>query len=430
MKSTIKNQQSKMKRFIQNILTAFVVVSCMGQGQGTASVQGQPEEYVAELNPAQSRSQKQAEQPRTVRACAPEMNNMEMLSITQLPGWQFLAGTQWMGNTYTNSIKGVNDNLHASFFHDGQRGYTQSPMGRPGTTDGKTVYLNVMSAADYLDYVFHRQFPNVKGARRAKLTTADMLSEAERRQMEEQRMALYNYAVQFNSQSATGANAHIRGVTVDRASADYKWVQDGDTIVHLMTVQINAIYTDYRSPYMNTQEVAWNQGWLLTITCPVKTKKKVDEDVYRIISSVKWNDRYVASLNNIVAGGMRRVEEENIRRNIEMAQAEARHQQQMLQMIKETGEYVANNQREVFANQQATMERVNRGWTDAIVGVDRYMGVDGKAVEVPVSMGSKAWQSADGGTIYTSDSYMFHPVDNLYDKAGNWQDFRQLQLLK
>jgi hypothetical protein len=45
-------------------------------------------------------------------------------------------------------------------------------------------------------------------------------------------------------------------------------------------------------------------------------------------------------------------------------------------------------------------------------------------------MGSKAWQSADGGTIYTSDSYLFHAVDNLYDKNGNLQEFRQLQLLK
>ena len=77
-----------------------------------------------------------------------------------------------------------------------------------------------------------------------------------------------------------------------------------------------------------------------------------------------------------------------------------------------------------------TMARVNQGWRDAIVGVDRFMGADGKVVEVPVSMGSKVWQSADAGTILTSDRYLFQPIDNLYDKNGNLQEFRQLQLMK
>ena len=85
---------------ITNILTATAVIfifACGGQtGGGIQSVL--------------------AQQPKTVRAYAPEMNNMEMLSMTQLPGWQLLAGTQWIGNMYCTSVKGVNEtSMQVSF---------------------------------------------------------------------------------------------------------------------------------------------------------------------------------------------------------------------------------------------------------------------------------------------------------------------------
>ncbi|MDR2711475.1 MAG: hypothetical protein LBB65_09205 [Burkholderiales bacterium] len=75
------------------------------------------------------------EQRKTVRAFSPEMNNMEMLSMTQQPDWQILAGTQWLGTTYINTIKGTNEKLNAGFFWDGNRNYTQARTGRSGTME-------------------------------------------------------------------------------------------------------------------------------------------------------------------------------------------------------------------------------------------------------------------------------------------------------
>jgi hypothetical protein len=149
-----------------------------------------------------------------------------------------------------------------------------------------------------------------------------------------------------------------------------------------------------------------------------------------MISSIQINDAYKAALDNIVMQGMQREDAIMRRRVNEMAQAEVNHQRRMTQMMTETNEYIANVQRESFANQRASQNRISEGWTDAITGVNRFIGSDGKVVQVPVSAGSHAWQSADGGTIVTSDSYLFKAVDNLYDKDGRVAEFREMQLLK
>jgi hypothetical protein len=371
-----------------------------------------------------------AEQAKTVRATAPEMNDMEMLTMTQAPGWQLLAGTQWIGNAYCNSIKGVNERLGAFFFLDYNRNYTQSSMAQSGTTDGKSVYLNLMSAADYLDYVFRRQFSAVKDAKRTLLKTLDQYPEADRQQLEQLRITLYNNALQYVRQSPTASYMKIRNQTADRASAEYKWMQDGDTIVHFMEVIIAATYQDFQGPYLNTSLILWGQQMLWTATSPSKSGKQVQKDLELMVPTIKFNEQYIAALNAIVMQGIRQGEAETRRIQNEMAQSEIRHQQKMAAQIMETQEYISNARREVNANRQASMERINQGWTDAIKGVDRYMGTDGKVVEVPISMGNKVWQNAESGTIYTSDSYLFNPIANLPDKDGIVREFRQLQLLK
>jgi hypothetical protein len=357
------------------------------------------------------------------------MNNMEMLTMTQLPGWQLLAGTQWIGNTYCNSIKGVNDQLNATFYYDGRRGYTHSNSALP-TTDGQIVFMNYMSAPDYLDFVFRRQFPNVKNAKRTMLKTLDQFPEEERQQVENTRVMLYNDAVQYNNQSAGASFTHIRKVTAERAKAEYRWVQDGDSIIHYMDVFIHATYMDFRSHYHNSSMIQWAQGYLLTGTVPVKNSEKADEDLMQILPSIRWNEQYLNACNNIVMQGIQRTDAETRRIQGEMAQSEIRHQQRMTQILQETNDYAYKTRQEVFANQQASQERINQGWRDVVVGVDRYMGTDGKVVEVPVSMGSQVWQNAESGTIYTSDSYLFHAVAQLPDKDGIVREFRQLQLLK
>ena len=370
------------------------------------------------------------EQPKTVRCYSREFNNMEMMNMKQLPGWQLLGGTQWIGNMYCNSIKGVNDKLGANFFMDGTRSYTHSPNARTATSDGKEIFLNVMTAADYLDFVFHRQFPNVKNAKRTTLKTFDMYSEAERRQMEEKRVNLYNSLLQYYQQSGTGSFTQIRQVTVDRAMAEYEWEQNGNSVIHYMEVLLNAVCCDFRSQYLSYPTINWGHELLITATAPSKNNKKAQADVEQMCKSIVWNENYISILNQNVWQGIRKINENIQRIQVAMAKSAIEHNQEMWNMVKETNEYIANTQREVIANRQSTMDRVNQGWRDVLVGVDRYVGVDGKVMEVPVSMGNKVWQSADGGTVYTSDSYMFKPVDNLYDKDGRWQEFRQLQLLK
>ena len=404
---------NRMKTFIK-ILTIFVVMfisACGGQsGQAGFTVF--------------------AEQPKTVRAYAPEMNNMEMLSMTQQPGWRLLAGTQWIGNMFTNSIKGVNESLNANFYFDSDRRYMQSSNVKSGATDQNHVYLNVMSAANYLDFVFRRQFPNVKNARRTKLKTIDQFSEAERQQLEEQRVELYNTTLQFMQQTG-GTHTQFLGTTADRSEVEYKWVQDGDTIVHLMGTIILAAYTNYHHyglPPIST--VNWSQGPMLTITAPTKNVKKVEEDIRKMFPTMKWNEQYMTVLSNIVWEDVRRKVADIQRMQGEMAQAQIRHQQRMSQILQETHEYTYNVRREAIANRQASQQRINQGWRDVVVGVDRFMGTDGKVVEVPVSAGHNVWQNAESGTIYSSDSYLFRAVDYLPDKDGIERQFRQLQLMK
>ena len=367
------------------------------------------------------------EQDKTVRAYSPNMVDVEMLSMTQKPGWSLLAGTQWIGNTYCNSVMGVNDKLGGYFSMDGPRAYTHDDYSYP---NGLTVYLKFMSAADYMDYVFRRQFPGVKDAQRTRLMTIDQFSEAEQRQLEEQRQVSYNSSVQYSRQLPNAANFRIKDQTIDRSYAEYKWVQNGDTIVHAMDVVINATHQEFVSPYFQSSMVLWTQQLMLTYTGPVKHIVKVKEAVEQMLGSVKYNSQYLTALNNIVAEGMQRHSAETQRIMNEMAISELKHQQNMARQIQETQEYVMNTRREVFANRQASMERVNQGWTDVIRGVNRYTDGEGKVMEVPVSAGSNVWHSAEGGTIYSSDSYLFNSTANLPDKDGIVREFRQLQLLK
>jgi hypothetical protein len=369
-------------------------------------------------------------QPETVRATDPAMNSMEMLSMTQQPGWQLLAGTQWVGTNYIVTVKGVNEKMNAGFMIDLARNYTQSAHAPSGSLDGNSVYLNLMSAADYLDYVFRRQFPNVKGARRTELKTLDRYSAAERQELEQQRVAIFNRKTQENAMSGNSSWSQIANQTADRSSAEYRWVQNGDTMVHVMEATIFATYMNFFSQYGNSSVISWTQGFMYTVTMPSRHVEKAGKDIAQMIPTMQFNQQYMAALSaKNQAGEQRNYAEANHIRG-EMAQSAARHQQRMSQILAETGEYVANTRREVLANRQASQERINRGWRDAVVGVDRYMGVDGKVVEVPVSMSSQVWQSADGGTVYTSDSYLFNPVASLPDRDGVVRDFRQLQLLK
>jgi len=381
------------------------------------------------------------EQPKTVRAFAPEMDDLEMVSMTQMPGWQILAGTQWIGKHPTNTIKGVNDDLNACFLMEGSRNYTQNQHVKSGTFDGKTLYLNLMSAAEYLDYVFYRQFPDVKNVKRTVLKTLDMYSDAERQQLEAQRSEMFTAMVNYMKTAPGGADYHISKATADRATVEFRWLQENDSIVQIMEVSIIAIYNQFRSAYYSESSINWQQLLLTTVTAPVKNIDKTKSDLEQMIPTIEWNKEYNNMLTAIIMEDVRQNEDatrrimyENeqahLRHQQEMAQSAIRHQQKMAQIMQETNDYIYKSRQDVYANRQASQERINQGWRDAVVGVDRYMGADGKVVEVPVSAGSKVWQSADGGTIYTSDSYLFNAVDNLYDKNGKIQEFKQLQLLK
>jgi|GEM_PF-4566749 hypothetical protein len=373
------------------------------------------------------------EEPKLVRAYDPNMYGMEMLSMEQQPGWTILAGTDWIGTSnYTNCIKGVNEKMNAMFYFEGGRSYIQTQLNQSGTTDGKSVYLNYLSATDYLDYVFHRQFPNLNNAKRTKLKTVDQFSEEERNQMEESRIRNYNNMLQSISQLANAHMFKIQGQYIDRSMAEYKWVDEkGDSIVHSMSVTIHATVEDIVNPYAGTTRmIIWSQESIYTSTGPVKNAEKLSKDMEKMLSTAKYNPQYIAACNNIVQQEMERKRYHTQRVMSQMAVAEMRHQQKLADMNRETQEYVSNVRREVFANREASRERVSQGWRDAIVGVDRFVGTDGNIVEVPVSAGHNVWQSADGGTIYSSDSYLFNPITTLPDKDGIDREFRQLQLLK
>ena len=402
---------------------SFILISCIGQ---SGSGENKSDTGLGSLFSPK-------EEPKMVRAFDPNMNNMEMLSVMQQPGWALLAGTDWVGVTsYTNCIKGVNDKINAMFYIENARSYIQDQYHQSGTSDGKVVYLNYMSATEYIDYVFHRQFPNLNNVKRTMLKTVDQFSEEERNQLEEKRILNYNNMVQSISQLPNAQYFRIQGQYVDRSAAEYKWVDDkGDSIVHAMDVIIHATVEDILNPYASTTRmILWNQELIYTSTCPVKNVEKLNKDFEKMMATVTFNQQYMTACNSIIQQGIANNRYHTQRIMNEMAVSEMRHQQKLADMNRETQEYISNVRREVFANQEASRERVSQGWRDAIVGVDRFVGTDGNVVEVPISAGHNVWQSAEGGTIYSSDSYVFSPIANLPDKDGIVREFRQLQLLK
>ena len=414
---------SKTQTVAVVIFFAFILVSCIGQSNSGENKSNTGLGGLFSIK----------EEPKIVRAFDPNMNGMEMLSIEQQPGWTLLAGTDWVGvSNYTNCLKGVNEKMNAMFYSEGGRSYIQNQYNQSGTADGKAVYLNYMSATEYLDYVFHRQFPNLNNAKRTMLKTVDQFSEEERNQLEEKRILNYNNMVQSISQLPNAQMFKIQGQYVDRSVAEYKWVDEkGDSIVHKMDVIVHATVEDILNPYASTTRmILWSQEVIYTSTSPVKNSEKINKDIEKMLSTITFNQQYFAACNNIIQQGIERNQYHVRRIQNEMAVAEMRHQQKLADMNRETQEYISNVRREVFANREASRERVSQGWRDAIVGVDRFVGTDGNVVEVPVSAGHNVWQSADGGTIYSSDSYLFNPITTLPDKDGIDREFRQLQLLK
>ena len=430
------NGENKTKlplcRVINNLMTqyvatviifTFILTSCIGQSNSGENKSNTGLGGLFSIK----------EEPKIVRAYDPNMNGMEMLSIEQQPGWTLLAGTEWVGvSNYTNCLKGVNEKMNAMFYSEGGRSYIQNQYNQSGTTDGKAVYLNYMSATEYLDFVFRRQFPNLTNAKRTMLKTVDQFTDEERQKLEDSRIKNYNAMAAFISQMPNGNNFRIQGQYVDRSAAEYKWVDEkGDSIVHSMDVIIHATVEDILSPYASaTRMIIWNHEVIYISTCPVKNAEKTNKDIEKMLSTITFNQQYFAACNNIIKQGIERNQYHIRRIQNEMAVAEMRHQQKLADMNRETQEYISNVRREVFANREASRERVSQGWRDAIVGVDRFVGTDGNVVEVPVSAGHNVWQSAEGGTIYSSDSYVFSPIANLPDKDGIVREFKQLQLLK
>ena len=405
------------------IIFIFIFVSCIGQSNSGENKSNTGLGGLFSIK----------EEPKVVRASDPNMSGMEMLSLEQQPGWAILAGTDWVGvSNYTNCIKGVNEKMNAMFYIENARSYIQNQFNQSGTTDGKAVYLNYLSATEYLDYVFRRQFPNLNNAKRTMLKTVDQFTVEERQKLEDSRIKNYNAMAAFIAQMPNGNNFRIQGQYVDRSAAEYKWVDEkGDSIVHSMDVIIHATVEDILSPYASpTRMIIWNHEVIYISTCPVKYAEKINKDIEKMLSTITFNQQYFAACNDIIKQGIERNAYHVRRIQNEMAIAEVRHQQKLADMNRETQEYISNVRREVYANREASRERVSQGWRDAIVGVDRFVGTDGNVVEVPVSAGHNVWQSADGGTIYSSDSYVFSPITTLQDKDGIDREFRQLQLLK
>ncbi|MDL2221766.1 hypothetical protein LJC35_04355 [Parabacteroides sp. OttesenSCG-928-N08] len=348
------------------------------------------------------------------------LNDILIYNMEKPKEWQFLVGSDWGLPSPCITLKGVNSEDNAFLLVDGQRHFTSHPL---PVKKKKLPFLfggdksippperQPMTAPDYLDMVIRKQFPESSDMKRIQLKTYNDYSLRERQQMEQKclKEATDNHR-KYVVQKGDTIDISLREVAVDRARAEYLFVSDGDTILHVMEVTLYFHTNDRtRSGAGGSQQVVdWSQQLLYTYTFPLSKRKLVESDVINIVGSLSIETPYSRAMKDP--------------KQREIAQKE---QAKLLKAIRRAKP--DKGKATPFATRIENAEAAN--WQSRLFGMERYFK-GRKTIDIPAPFSWQYWNNAEDGLIYSNDSYLFDPAEPLMDKKGNNQSYRIMQSVR
>ena len=211
---------------------------------------------------------------------------------------------------------------------------------------------------------------------------------------------------QYASGYARGLAANVR-VTTDLALVEYTCAKkgrryEGAVLCGMMYTQMN-------------DAVLWQTKSLIFIQAHEGKLAAHEKDMAAIMANSAINPAWIETVGQIT----NYLQKQKI--NAQQAQIMA-NDAALKRQMQETHEHIMKNQRDVYNDRQASMSRVNQGWTDAITGTDRWSG-GGSTYSAPTGYGY-AWRGPNDQTYYTNDSG-FNPNQSS-NFSGDWSQMKKV----
>ena len=211
---------------------------------------------------------------------------------------------------------------------------------------------------------------------------------------------------QYASGYARGLAANVR-VTTDLALVEYTCAKkgrryEGAVLCGMMYTQMN-------------DAVLWQTKSLIFIQAHEGKLAAHEKDMAAIMANSAINPAWIETVGQIT----NYLQKQKI--NAQQAQIMT-NDAALKRQMQETHEHIMKNQRDVYNDRQASMSRVNQGWTDAITGTDRWSG-GGSTYSAPTGYGY-AWRGPNDQTYYTNDSG-FNPNQSS-NFSGDWSQMKKV----
>ena len=151
----------------------------------------------------------------------------------------------------------------------------------------------------------------------------------------------------------------------------------------------------------------WNTDYELVMIAPEAQVQAVFEEFDRIRRSIELGRDFAqgqAAIERIIMQGMQHANGVYANAQAQMAADRAASWDRRAAIIADTNAYTTNVMRDMQASNAASHERVAQGWSEAIRGVNSYVGSDGRVVEADIRY-DHVYQGTPGSR-WGSDSYV------------------------
>lgn len=416
-----------------NMYTALLLVACLSAGCGAA---GRGDASSDEADPETTQKRKPTatvyDETRKVSLYDPYMQNVQVLTIDCLPGWQLVGKVdmedfQQANGTPNIQIKGSDGARQLGFYTETTRSYYDENDGvatgqrHPLLRNMKRPYT---TAEDYLQYVVRTQFPNAQSIELKEVQTYDKLPDAMRQRAEKYGQILLRNFQEGLANSAMGSSfARILGAKVDAAAIVCAIkLEDGKEVYHVATA--NFYILDVRMPYGTMRTIdrrLWQALELTTFTATdEKSLAMAGDEAGRMKGSIQLNPQYTQTIASMHQGRIERIKQ-NVQAGIIRNQQQAAR---ISEQLRQNAAEISDIQMSMYESTSAMQDRVTQLHSEAIRGVNPYVSSDGTVVDIPIGSGTQVWSTSDAGTILSSDSYFFNP------NIGSTIEYQQMQLLR
>ena len=151
----------------------------------------------------------------------------------------------------------------------------------------------------------------------------------------------------------------------------------------------------------------WNTDYELVMIAPEAQAQEVFEEYDRVRHSIELGRDFAqgqAAVERVIMQTMQQANSTFANAQAQMAADRAASWDRRAAIIADTNAYTTNVMRQMNASNAATNERVAQGWSEAIRGVNSYVGADGRVVEADVRY-DHVYQGVPGSQ-WGSDRYV------------------------